>query len=379
MNRRRTRHSVLFLTTLAAAALLCDLSHCQPIVQVETARPNRVQIAVLQDGGVLTGEITLYGDRYLIRQPQGEINIATSRVLAICDSLQEAYQLQRHRGERTVESHLGLADWCLRHNLLPEAARELADARRLGGVHLRLALLERRLVSAGRPSDSHKPPKSPKSAATTSKGDQATESPPALLPPDLPEDVVEHFTRRVQPILVNNCTMAGCHQPGSEQSFQLDRALLHGLGNRRTTRSNLAATLTLVDREQPHLSPLLTIPRQAHGGMSGPVFTPRHRAAFSHLVDWVRIVTQSQPTAISEIAEPTADENPQTEEASYEADVLLANEYNERPKRRRVQFGAPSTGWRLKDEVNAESSNRVATPDEMAEPGEKGPADAGNE
>jgi hypothetical protein len=107
---------------------------------------------------------------------------------------------------------------------------------------------------------------------------------------ELPSGVVELFTRKVQPVLVNNCTSSGCHQLGGKQSFQLDRALLRGEANRRSTMHNLEAALALVDHAHPDQSPLLTVPRKTHGGTVGPIFGPRQEQAFKHLVDWVALV-----------------------------------------------------------------------------------------
>jgi hypothetical protein len=310
-------------------------------------------VLVLQDGGVLTGEITSSGDRYLIKQPQGEINIAASRVVTIGDSLIAAYEMQRQKRPHTVEAHLGLADWCLRHQLLPQAARELMDARGLDANHPRLALLERRLAAADRSTPPPATLSGTTSHATINDDDQKPALAPALLPPDLPSGVVEHFTRRVQPILVNNCTTSGCHQPGGKQAFQLDRASLHGLANRRTTMNNLAATLALVDREQPHLSPLLDIPRQPHGGMPDPLFTPRQRVAFSHLVDWVRLVTQTPPAISAATAQAELSESRASDEA---ADANAS-----------VQFDAQQTHWQPKDDFDAEIFNGALHPQQIFE------------
>jgi hypothetical protein len=115
----------------------------------------------------------------------------------------------------------------------------------------------------------------------------------------LSHDVVEKFTRRVQRILVNNCTTSRCHAPGGPQQFQFDRASLRNTANRRTTMQNLAAALALVDRQQPAKSPLLTIGRQTHGGMDGPIFGPRQEAAFRHLVEWVLTVAPPEPAGES--------------------------------------------------------------------------------
>jgi hypothetical protein len=112
------------------------------------------------------------------------------------------------------------------------------------------------------------------------------------------------FTRKVQPVLVNSCSMSGCHQTGGKLSFQLDRALLRGEANRRTTMHNLEATLALIDRAHPDQSPLLTVPRKSHGGTTGPVFGPRQQQAFKHLVDWVAVVVPP-PEAPAAIADAT--------------------------------------------------------------------------
>jgi hypothetical protein len=175
----------------------------------------------------------------------------------------------------------------------------------------RLDLLQRRLEKSGSPP---KPTESvylanasaharPQAKATSSQPVAPQKSAPVG---DLPDGVVELFTRRVQPVLVNSCTAAACHQAGGKQSFQLDRAILRGESNRRTTMRNLEAALALIDREHPDLSPLLTIPRRTHGGMSGPIYGPRQEAAYRHLVDWVALVVPSK----DETAAPEPDANP---------------------------------------------------------------------
>jgi hypothetical protein len=57
---------------------------------------------------------------------------------------------------------------------------------------------------------------------------------------------------------------------------------------------NLEAVLAIVDRAHPDQSPLLSVPRKSHGGMSGPIFGPRQEQAFKHLVDWVALVAPSE-------------------------------------------------------------------------------------
>jgi hypothetical protein len=288
-----SRSAVVGLVCLIALAVRPACCRGQEIERHAVTAQAAPQVLVLQDGGVLTGTISLVNERYVLTRGGTAIEIPAAKVLIACNSLEEAYDARRKQIERpSAEAHLALAEWCLRYRLAPQAARELLAARGMEPKHPRLALLERRLatVTTPRPHRDHAV-KQASHVDPLSTVDQAESLSGSV--ENLPEGAVEQFTRRVQPILVNNCTTSGCHQPGGLQSFQLDRALLHGLGNRRSTMRNLAATLAIVDRDQPHLSLLLTVPRRTHGGMRAPVFGPRQSAAFTHVVEWVALVSRS--------------------------------------------------------------------------------------
>jgi hypothetical protein len=263
-------------------------------------------VLLLQDGGVLTGEISQTADWYVVGHAGGQMQIATSRVQFVGHSLADAYQYRcQHLSGNTLDGHLGLADWCLRYNLLDEATKELNAARSLGPDHPRLALLDRRLSTAKeRPAQS--------ATVAAQKSNPTTVATAGAAPatrPDVSNNVVELFTRKVQPVLVNNCTVAKCHQPGGAQAFQLNRAVLRGEANRRTTMQNLAATLALIDREHPETSPLLTVPRQTHGGMTAPIFGARQEPALKHLADWIALVAPTNP-ADNEAASSDAQSSP---------------------------------------------------------------------
>jgi hypothetical protein len=282
-----------------------------PATSVATSDVQPEQIVILQDGGVLRGAVTRDGERYVLARGNGQTFIPAGNVLLVAGSLDEAYQQRRERlSPPTVEGHIVLAEWCLQHDLLPNAERELADIRALEPQHARLELLERRLALANE--------RQRKQGEAAARG--LADSPPVAVsaPPvataigDLPPGAIERFTRKVQPVLVNSCTSSGCHHLGGATQFQLDRAILRGMSNRRTTTHNLTATLALVDREQPRLSPLLTVPRRTHGGMKEPVFGPRREAAFRHLDEWVELVTAGTaqpfpPATLNESGELDAD------------------------------------------------------------------------
>jgi hypothetical protein len=284
---------------------------------IPAVRQQEPAVLVLHDGGVLVGQVTQTGDRYLLKRSGNEMQLPAASVMLVATSLEDAYNERRGRlAGPTADAHLALAEWCLRYYLLEQAARELEDARKIERQHPRLALLERRLSiarqrpktkAAERPAESQPPPADRSERLDSSIG-------------ELPEAAIERFTRKVQPVLVNNCATSGCHDRGGTRLFQLDRAILHGMANRRATMHNLAATLELVDRKQPQQSPLLTVPREPHGGLEEPVFGPRQQAAFAHLVDWVALVTNSVATKQEE--PPAADDAEETPAPRLTSPVL---------------------------------------------------------
>jgi hypothetical protein len=250
-------------------------------------------VLVLNDGGVLRGRVSREGDRYVIVGTKSRVELAAGSVAVTSGSLVEAYEAQRRQMPHdTAEAHLALADWCLRYELVAEARDELDAARKLDPHSGKLQLLERRMAVASRSAGAKK---AADDSATDDKLQTTTDVARLdALAAALPAGAVERFTRKVQPLLVNSCTTSGCHQVGGTQTFQLDRAVLHGLSNRRTTLTNLEATLALVNHDAPQLSPLLTIPRTEHAELKQPLLGPRLEQQYRQLEEWVAVVTGSK-------------------------------------------------------------------------------------
>jgi hypothetical protein len=220
--------------------------------------------------------------------------------------------------------------------------------------------LERRLAVANEP----KPQQSAQAASTPHDDNQSKDELRELesLVSELPPGVVERFTRKVQPLLVNSCTTSGCHQAASQQDFQLDRAVLHGLSNRRITLRNLVATLALVDRDAPQQSDLLSIPRRTHGGMERPIFGPRQEVQLKQLVDWVGLVTETGVAAepIAVLPDDAAVPNQLLEPLGRRGTPSRFGDPPQplRPKAE-VKFGAEIKPWQPKDEFDPEIFNRL--------------------
>ena len=328
-------------------------------------------VLLLQSGGVLSGEISTSGDRYLVRGDKSRFDVAASQVLLVCSSLEDAYEQQRRRIARpSVESHLSLAEWCLRYELTKQAALELADARKLDARHPRLSLLERRLAVIVEPRSADSVARKTESASEKQMAELRILDAMAA---ELPSGTLERFTRKVQPMLVNSCTTSGCHQPNGQQEFQLDRAMLHGLSNRRTTLRNLSATLALVDRGAPQQSRLLTLPLETHGGSKSPLFGPRQEEQVQVLAEWVSLVTgmaiprRELAATADTTRRPTNQQargphpptmpTPAAKMLSAQADAAI---FDGMPP---VRYGVEAASWQPKDEFDPELFNRqLATP-----------------
>ncbi len=337
-------------------------------------------VLVLRSGGVLHGQVSVSGERYVVTRENSVVDVPAPQVLLVAPSMEEAYQKQRVQSPQDApEAHLALAAWCVRYDLVEPARQELADARRLDPRDPRIALLERRLTVVSAPKN--KPASAVAEQPLDENHAKAELRELENQMRELPVGVVERFTRKVQPILVNSCTASGCHQAGCEQDFQLDRAVLHGLANRRITLRNLVATLSLIDFESPQDSELLSIPRRSHGGMNRPIYGTRQEAQLRQLFDWAEMVTETSIARSRVAATPTAKKHtrnaeaaplpaiepfgdaanvapssfldPAVEPASFEDSTQPL-----RPKAK-LKFGLDLRPWQPKDEFDAEIFNRL--------------------
>jgi hypothetical protein len=254
-------------------------------------------LLLLRNGEVVEGKITPTGDRFHVQLPSGEVWVRAADVEIHCRSLEEGYWLKRSvKPLGTVHGHLDLAQWCIQQGLFGHAADELREALSIEPQHPRIDLLERRLKLA-----QQRTPK-PKAAETSLPPTPSADELDRLVR-GMPPGTVETFTSSIQPLLLNSCTSAGCHGPAAEKDPRWVRVSLGRTTSRRLTQRNLHTTLTLINREKPLESPLLTIPVQPHALSKTAVFTDAQASGYRQLVAWVQQVSQGaqivQPAMVS--------------------------------------------------------------------------------
>jgi hypothetical protein len=274
-----------------------------PIAGAEIPLAVAERVVVLRNGYVLRGRVTPLGDQYLVSLgDDNEVRLPAGRVAMVCADLEEAYLRQRDLFVPTdVRSHVKLADWCLRHHLTARAADQILAVFALDPAHPELAMLDRRLRNRER-----------RAAGTTAPSQHAPEAQAGAEPSlsALPSEALQRFTAIVQPLLMNRCATNACHgrQSVSEGTqgpqFRLLRPAFGQILTQRITQHNLHAVLAQVDFRYPEGSPLLTMPRQPHGGAAEPVFGATDGAAWESLEGWVRMLGRARADAPEIVTSP---------------------------------------------------------------------------
>jgi hypothetical protein len=278
----------------AQRVLVCALAACVPAwallrAQDRPAPRSTGHVLLLQNQGILEGEIERHGEEYRVRRGGSETWVAAERVMWLCADWEEAFAiLSRQANLHDPDERLRLARWCEHNGLRDHALAEAAAAVRLRPEHAAARrLLERLRNSAA------------KAQAPAGKPAEAEEPVPAV---DLSAESLALFTSRVQPILMNAC--ACCHATGRGGKFKLVRCY-DATVNRRGLHQNLAAVLAQIDLDEPTTSPLLYKAFSGHGGRTQAPLPGRQSPPYQTLEEWVGMVVANNPHLRKELGRPT--------------------------------------------------------------------------
>lgn len=296
---RGTRAPVSVCVALVGLALATwDLPLCMGADSSESAS-NEPSLIVMDNGMVMKGIISATGQTYTISKPGGKIVIPMDKVRFRCDTLEEAYTRLRDTltDQKTAASHIELAKWCLKYQLFAEARTELTQALELEPDREEARQIIRRLdelMGTGRDSTPQRPPARKRfSLDESERADIETLG-------GLSRNSALQFTRRIQPILLNNCANANCHGRITDNEFKL-AIISPGQGTQRhLVERNLEMVLRYVDTDDPNASPLLTVPRGKHGARGKPLFQgPKGAEQAEALQQWVEGLRREKNVATS--------------------------------------------------------------------------------
>jgi hypothetical protein len=252
------------------------------------------QLLVLRSGEVLWGEVHRQDDRYTVIGNDSEVALPVRDVDFLCNSLDEAYRVQRARaGAGHIDEHLNLAEWCLRHDLVGYAAGEIGKAMEVDPQNRRLVLLDRRLQLAIEESARVKTdPASPLKSALPATAEEL-----ARMVRCLPTGTAEVFIATIQPMLLNYCATAGCHGPSGSSKYTLLKPALGKQPLVRVTQRNLYNTLQWVDHGKPEDSKLLKAAAEPHGAAGMTATATLDPVKNQELLAWVLQVGQGVKAA----------------------------------------------------------------------------------
>ena len=296
LDPRSWRHP---LALLAGCGLLAALWFFAPIRTAAAddapaeATPVPVEgILVMRTGAVVSGKIVRLNELYQVIGPYGDMQVPVELVKLRCADLQEAYTKlhETAKSHHSANAQITLARWCLTHHLDSQARQELQEA----------LLLEPDRDDAKRllrdADDSLKSTRKKDSPGDVAAPIQTPRSKSAVVDESvtlggLSREQALQFTRRIQPLLVNTCSSAGCHSRDSQNGFRLQNVSPGKNANRNATERNLAQVLEHIDIKKPQASSLLTTPGRHHGRNGRSVFAgQRGDEQFAELEKWVMAV-----------------------------------------------------------------------------------------
>lgn len=247
-----------------------------------TPAPSTNGMLLLWSGRTVEGRIVKNGDSFSVIRSTGEMFVPAVQVRLQCRDLKDAYRQLREKvpTENSAEEHLSLARWCLTQQLFPEARQELHETLSANPDHREARELLKKFEAA-----QSAPPaaeKSRKPERTTPAVTQDFSQPTnwrefAVIKQTgfsasdveslggLSHETAQTFMRRIQPILMNNCALAGCHSTGATNEFQLQRVTGGSDVSRSLVERNLSVVLRYVSAPDARSSPLLSIPSAKHG------------------------------------------------------------------------------------------------------------------
>jgi len=255
-------------------------------------------VLLLKNGNTLSGRITQEGEVFTLAMGQkSTIRMPADRVEFACRSMEQAYLKYRALvGTTTVRHHVELANWCLDQQLSSYGNFHLEMAVQSDPNSVVVTQLVRR-YEAHRKKNANSVRKASYEMPVVPPQPEPSIPQAVDLASQLPNSLIYHFTRRVQPLLLNNCALSNCHSEVSSNSFRLVKFDSVRSIPRRMTLKNMNASLEFVNFQQLANSELVLKASTEHGGVHGhrSKLPPEQVAA---IYAWVRGCGSSMPRGL---------------------------------------------------------------------------------
>ena len=261
------------------------------------------------DGDVLFGEVLEDPSGYYVKHRIGPRHVPRRNTLGVFHSLEEAYEFRKARvPANDADEQLDLARWCLGLELEAQAKVHLEAVLAVNPESRQAASMLHHLASGGGPGldpalartsgevpadDPMRPrelnPSTLDQLRALAANSRGPGEPPVIfdLPPALALRRYQEFAGGTHLLIQNRC--AQCHDADRHAGgFRVVRARnRRDLMNDPLVRTNLDATLRLVDQEDPSRSELLRVAGLSHPTDGRPILSGPNDPLFQALKGWV--------------------------------------------------------------------------------------------
>lgn len=279
------------ITTIANAQVDAPNSALSTVV----SNPEKMGHVLLDNGNVLFGSITKLGDQIIVKRDESSsVRLPGRRVRFISENLDGIYRFRvAHRFPSDLAQLQRDVQWSLRNGLTMRAAEDVVKARELApadaktihllrqvAAELKKQHLPRSQSAANSPATSGQQSsvrtvsyESTSSESTNGSVDgksPATESDhPTRQASEgglINQSIANHFSARVQPVLMNRCVTCHADVPENQTSLRLRTAIESTWAPKQVAQDNLNAVLQFIDRQAPLDSLLRIKATDGHGG-----------------------------------------------------------------------------------------------------------------
>jgi hypothetical protein len=258
-------------------------------------------VVVLNNLGVITGEVTQIAEGLRVRTAMGSTTILRfDQVVCLAESMDAAFEHLASAADLSAPQDLErLFDWCLRNGLKRRAAELLERTAAQGVGAARIQLMRRRLKGMESEEDRQIRQTWPSEIEHSSQKARVDAEQIAEAVDALPRGAEAFFNQQLHSKLVVGCAAANCHSRDCEKMAIWH----HGKGvvtPRGLTRHNLYHVLQYIDLENPADSKLLAFALAPHGGQSTPTFS-KDDLGFQLLQSWVYSISRYPERYLTEV------------------------------------------------------------------------------
>lgn len=250
---------------------------------------NSESILLLRTGRMMRGKIARQTTNFIVAGETGDVFVPGTLVEFWGENFDQVKQHMEAvlAPDGTCDQRVEFARWCVTQNLLAEACDQLREALLMAPDRddIRRAL-ERTEALLGRPVDPDAQTKSSNDSKQTTLDGKTREGLGGLAKHD-----AKQFIVRIQPILMRNCAISGCHAGENAIGFALHR-MNNNTFYRHLAAENVEALKKYIDINEPENSRLLTITQHDHGKAGRVAFDYKQGPAhFETLQQWVESVS----------------------------------------------------------------------------------------